>query len=632
MHTCDFIGDLCIPVYTCTHTYIYACSFRFSIFCNKDILLLLFKMFLVSDVPRSDREEGNGLCRTMKRSSSARKYMEPGRIIISRSRGFISHETSGSTSTINFSTLLCDTKDDWSITYCPTLGSLNAMTQGCSTQVDNDTGIISAHQAAYSNESICMGVEDHCTKGVVEPNKIGTKCFRWESRQNNSVAQKTNGPCINKGRPLKAFRFDSKTSVVRSTSAERMKTTRLVLNVGGVIFETLETTLAVHPNTLLGDPERRNKYLNHYTGEFVFHRRFACFDAILFFYQSKGILAKPQTVDQVTFDRELEFFEIPIKKSKCISRNHSNWVRPKRSWTRGETMVRVLRRLFHRPFSSPLSSVIAVFNIVFTILLVVEFCISTIPKYRRLSHVDPLTVLHRGGHFKGLAAIEILCMMFLTVDFLIRFLLSQHRFKFLTSHLSIIDVVTMFLFHSSLLLSNLNIGIGQTSYLYLLRQIRILQVFRLARYSYGFRSLLQTISKSLVHLGSFILIAPVMSMCFASIMFFFEEEDYIQNAHCSNKCRPFGSLSDWFWYSIITLTTVGYGDVYPRTVFGKMTGTVCALFGVILFCLLTPIIFRQFVEQYYIPRLSSRTVNAKGRKLAEKVKEMYYDDRSECNS
>ena len=584
------------------------------------------------DVPRSDREESKDIRRTMKRSFSARKYMESGRIGIPQSRNasVFSHKTGRSMSMSSSSVLLCDTKDDWSVIYCPTLESLHEMTQGCSSLVDSINGVISAHQSACSHESIHTGVDDHCTKEVVEPCKISPNYPAWESRQTNSITRKANGSCISVERPLKAVRFGSHTSVAgRCKSAACLKTTRLVLNMGGVIFETLEATLAVHPNTLLGDPERRIKYLNHYTGEFVFHRRFACFDAILFFYQSNGILAKPQTVDQVTFDRELEFFEIPIKKSRCISHNYSEWIRPKRGWAHDGTMVRVLRRIFQRPFSSPLSSVIAVFNILVTMLLIVEFCISTIPKYWHSDHIDPVRVLHRGGNFQSLAAIEILCVMFLSVDFLIRLLLSQRRFKFLTSYLSIIDAVTIFSFNSSLLLSNLSISSGQANYLYLLRQIRIFQVFRLARYSYGFRSLLQTISKSLVHLGSFILIAPVMSMCFACMMFFFEEEYYIQNAHCTNKCRPFGSLSDWFWYSIITITTVGYGDVYPRTVFGKMIGTVCALFGVILFCLLTPVIFRQFVEQYYIPRLSSRTINAKGRKLAEKIKEMYYDDRNE---
>ena len=585
-------------------------------------------MFLLPDVPRANREDSDNACRTLERSSSVRKYPETHRFAMHRSINTNSlssacHETSSSASLGSFSRFLYDNEDGWLVANYHTFERPYEAQDG-STHKDNDRGIISAHLLPQSIES--MKIDNaHCSKTIVESHKIWPNCLHWQPRQINSIKQEVNGSCITEIHHSKVPQTDGQTSVVRGKTAKCTKAQRLILNVGGVIFETLEATLSVHPNTLLGDPERRIKYLNHHTGEFIFHRRFTCFDAILFFYQSNGILAKPQTVDQLTFESELVFFEIPLVKSKSLPHTHCKLAQPKRGWQQGETMVRTLRRLFNRPFSSPLSSIIATLNILVTILLISEFCVSTLSKNRRLSPVDPVSVLRKGERFKALAAAELSCMLFLNVDFVIRLLLSQQRFRFLISHLSIIDIVTMLSYHCSVLLSNLNIGFRDGYYLHLLRQIRILQMFRLSRYNHGFRSLLQTISRSLTHLWSFILIIPIMSTCFASMMFVFEEGHYIQDINCLNRCKPFGSLSDWFWYSIITITTVGYGDVYPRTVFGKIIGTVCALFGVILFCLLTPVIFRQFVEQYYIPKLNSRKIDGQERRLAENMRDMYCD-------
>ena len=560
---------------------------------------------------QSDIEENDSMDRTVTQSSSLWQYPQSPHISIrcSRSTSLSNQRASQCMSACCLPVFARRTEDSALSTVCDTLGEPYAI-HGLSSRRGSDMDNASPRLIDCLNTVV--GVQ--CEKNVVDSSENRPNYMPWDSREDNNVAQMEHVSCINAYTP------------VGSSTTMCKKPTRLILNIGGVIFETLEETLAVHPDTLLGNPDRRLKYLNERTGEIVFHRRFASFDAILFFYQSNGILAKPQTVDQLTFERELEFFEIPIKKSIYAPHNQCELVRPRRRWSYSRSTVRALRRLFHSPFSSPLSSMIAILNIMVTTLLVIEFCLSTLPRFRRLLPCDPVTILLHRGQSKGLAVVEVACMLFLNVDFIIRLLLSQKRLKFLASHLSIIDAITMFAYYASLLLGHLHPRSRQRDYSHLLRQIRILQMFRLSRYSCGFRSLLQTAFGSMLHLGSFILIVPIMSLCFAAMMYFFEEDSHVLNTRCSSDCRQLTSFSDWFWYSIITITTVGYGDVYPRTIFGKMVGTTCALFGVVLFCLLTPIIFRQFVEHYYIPRLKSKAVDAKGRKLAETMKDMYYED------
>ena len=70
----------------------------------------------------------------------------------------------------------------------------------------------------------------------------------------------------------------------------------------------------------------------------------------------------------------------------------------------------------------------------------------------------------------------------------------------------------------------------------------------------------------------FSLLITVMIILFASIILYLAE----------GKAQPeaFGSIIRSFWWSTITLTTIGYGDVYPITIFGKIATIIIAIAGI----------------------------------------------------
>ena len=90
-------------------------------------------------------------------------------------------------------------------------------------------------------------------------------------------------------------------------------------------------------------------------------------------------------------------------------------------------------------------------------------------------------------------------------------------------------------------------------------------------------------------LGLVLLFLGMGSVMFASLVYVFESDD--DNSH-------FKTMLDAYWWSIITMTTVGYGDVYPITGMGKVIASLCAIFGVLVIGLPIPIIGNSFNNFY----------------------------------
>lgn len=85
---------------------------------------------------------------------------------------------------------------------------------------------------------------------------------------------------------------------------------RLLFNVCGEKFDVLESTVERYPNTLLGDRTKRGKFWDANRQEFYLDRNRACFESVLTYYQSNGILIRPQNIPDVLFIRELQFYDL----------------------------------------------------------------------------------------------------------------------------------------------------------------------------------------------------------------------------------------------------------------------------------------------------------------------------------
>lgn len=126
-------------------------------------------------------------------------------------------------------------------------------------------------------------------------------------------------------------------------------------------------------------------------------------------------------------------------------------------------------------------------------------------------------------------------------------------------------------------------------FLRMFRLFRILRIFKLARYFEALRMIGQVVYKKRVELLS-ILGILVFLIFFSSFLMFYAEAEAQPDA--------FKNILDTFWWSIVTFTTVGYGDVYPVTAIGKLLSAIIVLIGIMLFALPTSILTAEFLNLY----------------------------------
>ncbi|XP_047138594.1 shaker-related potassium channel tsha2 isoform X2 [Hydra vulgaris] len=367
---------------------------------------------------------------------------------------------------------------------------------------------------------------------------------------------------------------------------------RVCVNIAGKKYETFESTLAKYPETLLALPQRE-LFFDSLNGEYFFDRNRKAFGAILTYCQT-GVLVKPPNLDDRIFAAELRFFGFEAESEAHLPNvlNHSeNTLYPTNSY------LKYIWELFEAPDTSLGARLISLFSMSVIVLSIVMFCIETLPDFKKPVYTnDPLTGNSSISSFQtkdeyetAFFAIECACILWFTAEYLLRLISSPKKFLFLRQPLNIIDIVAILPFYITIFLRSTNANVASLSILRVLRLIRVFRIFKLSRYSKGLKILGYTFKASLQELALLVFFLAIGVVLFSSAAYFCEERE--QNTQ-------FQSIIHGFWWAIVTMTTVGYGDITPTTLGGKIVGSLCVLVGVLTIAFPVPVIVNNFTYYY----------------------------------
>lgn len=388
--------------------------------------------------------------------------------------------------------------------------------------------------------------------------------------------------------------------VVDLEAADQECSERVVINISGLRFETQLKTLSRFPTTLLGDPRKRIRFFDPLRNEYFFDRNRPSFDAILYYYQSGGRLRRPVSVPVDIFLEEIKFYELEQEAIEMFC-DDEGLAREEERPLPTNVFQKQLWLLFEYPESSGPARIIAIVSVMVILISIVIFCLETLPEFREVP-VLPENNVNGSAQGKALNPftdpffmVETLCIVWFSFEFTMRFLSCPSKAAFFKNIMNLIDVVAIapYFITLGLDLAEHQGSSQQAASLAILRVIRLVRVFRifkLSRHSKGLQILGQTLHASLRELGLLIFFLLIGVVLFSSSVYF---------AEVDNPKSGFTSIPHAFWWAVVTMTTVGYGDMCPTTIGGKFVGSLCAIAGVLTIALPVPVIVSNFNYFYH---------------------------------
>ena len=446
------------------------------------------------------------------------------------------------------------------------------------------------------------------------------------------------------GKPLKKVRFNLEPEVIQ----ERNYSDYVFIEAGAV-FQTRWETLERHQQTLLGSDEKWQYYDNE-KDRFIFdviklvpfdqkeypgvpdepvYVKPECFESVLFYYQDlDNTLRCPKGVKSEIFMDTLKFFKI---NSRDISvgpyergtEDHFEDLVPHDANT---LQTKLFLLLYHK--TSLKTKVYTIIDVIFIITSVISCISATLPMNR-----PPNLDAESAAFFNRFSAIQLFviidggCMIWFFILFILHFLAAPVKIKFFTSFQTVIDIIilTAFCLFIAVAHTDLSDSIPIKHFIRLTFSFRIL---RLSRHSLLLNSLglaLKEASRELLNVLMFLLVIVVLFGCLEYFMEVEEPGPHELNAsmplvNCSmeivvdcinnkyNTADNFPSdqaeeevhlsILEYVWWSLITITTVGYGTPEIHTTAGKIVGSMCAIAGVPLFAIPIPILSKHLERVY----------------------------------
>uniref|UniRef100_A0A671QGJ9 Potassium voltage-gated channel, delayed-rectifier, subfamily S, member 3b n=1 Tax=Sinocyclocheilus anshuiensis TaxID=1608454 RepID=A0A671QGJ9_9TELE len=239
------------------------------------------------------------------------------------------------------------------------------------------------------------------------------------------------------------------------------------------------------------------------------------------------------------------------------------------------------------PNHSKCSKGVAAVSVLVILTSIVTMCIHSMPEFRYVTDSE----------HSVLDSLELICIIFFSVEFVLRVIAAPQPLRFLGNPLNMIDMASILPFYVTLAFESLDEEDGEENQhlvnmgkvVQVLRLMRAFRVLKLARHSEGVRAFGETLKSCQCEVGLLVLFITVGISFFSMFIYYTEKED------ASSKLS---SIPVCWWWAIISMTTVGYGDVYPLTAAGRIVATLCILCGLLVVSLPITIIMNKFSKYF----------------------------------
>ncbi|XP_072928427.1 potassium voltage-gated channel subfamily V member 2 [Hemitrygon akajei] len=404
---------------------------------------------------------------------------------------------------------------------------------------------------------------------------------------------------------------------------------KLNINVGGKIFQINYRAAARFPKTRIGklatytNPTRKLDLCDDYSvkdNEYYFDRDPAIFHHIFNFYRT-GVLWIKNELCPRNFLEEIHYWGIRIKNTNRCCRisfeerqDELNEQLKVQRELQAELEVeedeehfrdlmygnqrRVIWNLVEKPFSSVTAKLMAVASSMFVLISIVAMALNTVEEMQYKSPAG-----HLSGH-TYMEHVETICIIFFTIEYLLRIMSTPDIEKFAQSALNAVDLIAILPFYLQIILECFEdedygrhdqdiekvgrVGkVGQV--LRIMRLMRIFRILKLARHSTGLRAFGFTLKQCYQQVGCLFLFIAMGIFSFSALVFSVEHDVPGTN---------FTSIPHAWWWAAVSISTVGYGDVCPETILGRTFAFGCIAFGIILNGMPISILYNKFSDYY----------------------------------
>ncbi|CAG5124322.1 unnamed protein product, partial [Candidula unifasciata] len=335
----------------------------------------------------------------------------------------------------------------------------------------------------------------------------------------------------------------------------------------------------------------------------------------------------PLEVCGAVVKRELDFWQIEELQIKaCCWRHYRSYIENQRilnsfnksleheqrkidlSNLKGWRLLQMkLWLIMDHPRTSKLAMLYGIASFLFVAASIAGFCLETLPELRpKIS--QNRTLASCNGDTKqlhvvmasneALNALDFICTVFFTLELVMRFLVSPWKLKFVRNPMNIIDLLALVPLYVQVIFEQSDL---QSCYMnerfvieimFILRIFRMFRIFHLVKHYQALKVLVYALRASLQELMMLFIFLLIAMLIFATMIY------YAERTASEEAGTKFTTIPIGFWWAIITMTTVGYGDVAPSTPIGYIVGTACAVCGVLLVALTFPVISNNFTLFY----------------------------------